>query len=254
MSLGAEILRRLCRNPASQDYPMHGIHYEMSKALERLSVVFPDLEQQIVGKSVIDFGCGYGYQLVALARKGAQRVIGIEVDERSLAEARAKVSEYGLQDKIEIESELRPEFQADIIVSQNSFEHFLNADEILAQMAQCLSPGGKIYVTFAPPWYAPWGAHMAFFCRIPWVNLLFPERSVMEVRALFRCDGAKTYRDAGLARMSVSEFERITRRSGLTPSYTQYDCVKGLGFLGHIPKARELFINRVSAILVRPAE
>jgi hypothetical protein len=178
-------------------------------------------------------------------------VWGIEVNEQSILESRKKVAQHDLSNKIRVERELQPNLQADIIISQNSFEHFLEAEAILNQMVQSLAQDGRIYVTFAPPWYAPWGAHMFFFCRVPWVQLLFSELTVMEARSQFRSDGARTYRKAGLAQMSVATFLRIVRRSGLRVVSTRYDCVRGLSWLQHVPVLRELFINRVSCVLSR---
>jgi SAM-dependent methyltransferase len=90
------------------------------------------------------------------------------------------------------EREIPGALKADVIVSQNSFEHFLDAGGILGQIRSALAPDGRLFITFAPPLYAPWGAHIAFYCRLPWVRLLFPESTVMEVRALFRPDNVRT--------------------------------------------------------------
>src|SRR6185295_9848751 len=99
--------------------------------------------------------------------------------------------------------------------------------------------------------FRSYGSHMQFFTRVPWVNLLFSERTVMNVRGRFRNDGAKRYQDveAGLNQMSVSKFERILREQGLVPVYRKYECVKGMNVLAHAPLLRELLINHVTALL-----
>jgi SAM-dependent methyltransferase len=78
-----------------------------------------------------------------------------------------RVAGQGLGDRVAFTGKIPTGMKADVIVSQNSFEHFLDAGEILAELRAALAPGGKLFVTFAPPWYAPWGAHMGIFCRAP---------------------------------------------------------------------------------------
>ena len=228
---------------------MTGIHYDLPGALDRLNAVFPGFDQTLTGKRIIDFGCGGGYQAVALALAGADGVVGVEQEDSLVAQANDRARKHGVADKVRIDRSIPAGLKAHIIVSQNSFEHFLEAGHILEEMHSALLPEGKIYITFAPPWYAPWGAHMAFFCRLPWVQLLFSERTVLDVRGLYRPDGARTYYEAGLAKMSIRHFERIIRRSGLQMIYRRYDCVRGFTLLSYIPLIRELAINRVSCIL-----
>jgi SAM-dependent methyltransferase len=249
MLLSSELLRLLCRDPGANDYPMTGIHYEVSTELDRLRAVFPNIEQEIVGKTVVDFGCGDGYQLIALLNIGAQRVFGIEIDDKPMAAAMNRVERASLSQRIYVERYLRRDLKVDLIISQNSFEHFLEPEKTLNDLKQALAPGGRIYITFAPPWYAPWGAHMAFFCRVPWVHIIFSEKTIIEVRSLYRSDGAHSYRECGLGQMSVATFERVVDQSGLTIASARYDCVRGMSVLKYLPGLRELFINRISVIL-----
>jgi SAM-dependent methyltransferase len=249
LSWSGRLLLRFCRTPGTPDYSRGGIHYDSGKELNRLEEVFPDFRRHIKGKSVIDFGCGEAYQAAAFARSGAAKVIGVEINERLLEKGQKRIVDLGVEDIVS----LVPEFgdgdpKADVIVSQNSFEHFLDAEEILGQLRRMLAPGGRLFITFAPPWYAPWGSHMGFYCRLPWVNLLFRERTVMEVRQLFRPDGVQTYREAGLAKMTVAKFERLIETSGLTLESRRYDCIHEMNWLKRTPM-RELFVNRVSCVL-----
>ena len=84
---------------------------------------------------------------------------------------------------------------------------------------------------------------MAFFCRLPWVQLLFPERTVMEVRSLFRPKGKLVCPE-----MSVAKFERLVQASGFSSEYTRYDCVHQMNWLAATP-VRKLLVNRVSCVL-----
>lgn len=242
------ILRLFCRAPNVPDYAMEGIHYEQGKEITLLAELFPGLFDDLVGKRVVDFGCGLGYQSIALARAGAREVIGVDINDAALAAAEQLAIREGVTGTVRFSRSLENHLEADTIISQNSFEHFLNPEEILARMRDALAPGGRILITFSPPWHSPWGAHMGFFCRLPWIQSLFPERTVMEVRSAFRPDGARTYREAGLGQLSVGKFEAIVKRSRLRCTLLRYDCVCGLNWLRLVP-LRELFINRVSCVL-----
>ncbi len=48
----------------------------------------PHLPRDLTGKSVLDIGCNAGFYSIEMKRRGAQRVLGIDSDERYLAQAR----------------------------------------------------------------------------------------------------------------------------------------------------------------------
>ena len=244
------ILLRFCHEPWPEGkVPGRTYYYSIAKGLLRWKEVLPDMESHFVGARVIDFGCGEGYQAAAMAEGGAASVLGIEIDPPSLARCEQTRSECSAAAKLTFATSIPEGEVADLITSQNSFEHFVDAVSILAIWKRHLSPGGKILVTFSPPWYSPWGDHMAYFCSIPWVNLLFPERVVLQVRARFRKDDVRSYEDAGLARMSLNKFERLIATSGFVIRYAKLECSWGLHFFKNLPYLRELFVNRVTVIL-----
>jgi tRNA (mo5U34)-methyltransferase len=60
----------------------------------------PHLPRDLSGWSALDIGCNAGYYSFELARRGA-RVVGIDVDERYLRQARWAAGKYGLRDAVE---------------------------------------------------------------------------------------------------------------------------------------------------------
>jgi tRNA (mo5U34)-methyltransferase len=50
------------------------------------------------GKSVLDIGCNAGFYSIEMKRRGAERVLGIDSDERYLAQARLVAEELGFDD------------------------------------------------------------------------------------------------------------------------------------------------------------
>jgi len=99
----------------------------------------------------------------------------------------------------------------------------------------------------------PYGSHMHFFCKIPWLNLLFPEAAVMSVRSRYKHDGAHHYEEveSGLNKMSLAKFERLVRTSGLKIVRRHYTAAKRLNFLTRLPMVRELLTVHVTVILAK---
>jgi tRNA (mo5U34)-methyltransferase len=69
------------------DYPAH--------KFARFASVVPD---DLSGKSVLDIGCNAGFYSIEMKRRGAARVVGIDSDERYLAQARLASEELGFGD------------------------------------------------------------------------------------------------------------------------------------------------------------
>ncbi len=255
MRLGEKLLLYLSKDPNGSDYDGTGEERNIDEVFSILCGLFPNFKERICGKEVIDFGCGSGRQSVAMAKNGAKRVLGIDSNLKSLDAASNYATGCGVADNVAFIEKLdeRHKRNFDVVLSHNSMEHFDRPYRMLDEMASVLKENGELLITFGPPWYAPYGSHMHFFTRVPWVNILFSEKTVMAVRSHFRNDGAKAYAEveSGLNKMTVSRFEKIIRRSSLDTVYKRYDCVKGVDILRSMPVVRELFINHITYILKR---
>jgi SAM-dependent methyltransferase len=258
--IGERLLSALSRSPSEPDVHLTGEKMGIEDALDPLCRVVPDFLEWIAGKHVLDFGSGNGLQALAMARNGAERVVGVDNNPKALQRARQLARNLDLENRVTFVAELGSALhqQFDLVISQNSMEHFADPEGVLELMQQAMRPGGKLLITFGPPWYAPYGSHMQFFCRVPWLNLVFSEQTVMSVRSRYRDDGAMRYSEveAGLNQMTVRRFERILAGSGLHVEQLRYDCVKGIAALNRIPLARELFVNHITCVLThrRPAQ
>lgn len=58
----------------------------------------PDLPKDLTGKSVLDIGCNAGFYSIEMKRRGADRVVGIDSDERYLQQARLATETLGFDD------------------------------------------------------------------------------------------------------------------------------------------------------------
>jgi SAM-dependent methyltransferase len=252
-TLSEKLLLLLSRKPGVDDGEAAPEEWTVENALSQLYVAFPDFLSRLPGRRVLDFGCGTGYQSTALARNGAKRVVGVDTNTTHVQRARQLAEKMGLGDQVTFTDHLGDSLKGrfDIVVSQNSFEHFRDPAGALAQMRAALAKEGSIFLTFGPLWFSPYGSHMHFFCKVPWLNLVFSENAIMKVRRHYIDDGAARYEDVegGLNQMSVAKFERIVAASELRIQYKRYRTTKGLAFLGRLPGAREFFVNEIDAIL-----
>ena len=205
-----------------------------------------EIWNEIYGKTVIDFGCGVGREALELSRRGAARVIGVETLPASLESARQNLSRAALGN-CEFSSET--DTQADIIFSIDSFEHFSDPAGILCAMAAMLKPGGRVFVSFGPPWYHPKGLHMPLF---PWAHIVFSERSIMEWRARSKTDGAVRYCEVagGLNQMSIAKFQRLVNASPLRFQRMKTIPIRAFRRL-HCRVTREFFTSVVQAVLIQ---
>ncbi len=256
MNLGEKILLLFADTPREANPSSEEAEWTMDNALSLLEQEYPDFATFIRGKKVVDFGCGLGFQSVALVAQYHCKVVGVDSNVKSLQKAKElSIAADISNEQLSFYETLNDDFQNqfDVVISQNSFEHFGDPQGILDLMISLLNKEGKLLISFGPPWFAPRGSHMQFFCKIPWVNLLFSEKSIMSARSHFRTDGARKYHEveSGLNQMTVAKFERIIAEKKLTVEFKKYTALKHLPILSSIPFMRELFINHISVILAK---
>src|SRR5690606_9272935 len=102
----------------------------------------------LVGRTVLDVGCGSGGITVALVRDhGAGKVVGIDVEAPVCAKARARAANDGLTERIEIR-EVRPgpfplpDGSVDLVFSKDSIVHIPGKAALAAEAFRVLRPGG----------------------------------------------------------------------------------------------------------------
>jgi hypothetical protein len=78
-------------------------------------------------------------------------------------------------------------------------------------MRRLLNPGGRVLVSFGPPWRHPLGGHV--YSIFPFSHLVFPDAALVRWRSSFKTDGARTILESGLNKMTVSRFERLIAES-----------------------------------------
>lgn len=145
--------------PRFEDYRGFGddierkkLHLDISAQLgrERKQRVY---QQMGVGPGswVLDVGCGVGVDTIPLAQivGPTGKVVGIDIDEASIAEARRRAEKAGVSEW----TEHRVADAADMPFEDNTFDachserlfmHLTNPDEVLDEMIRVTKPGGRI--------------------------------------------------------------------------------------------------------------
>ncbi len=254
--IGEKILLMLSRKPGSPDFPGGTELYTLANALDFATKTVPDFVNIIRGKSILDYGCGPGWQAVALRKVGAKSVVAVDINDNWLSHAKSLALEANVIEGLRFESQIPQDLNGgfDVVMSLNSFEHFRDPQKELEIMEAAARPGGKVVLSFAEPWLSHHGSHMSFFTKMRWVNVFFSEATVMKVRSNFRDDNAVHYEDVrgGLNKMTLSKFETILSGSRLHQDYRKYWSTKDIPLVAEIPLVREFLVSGVTCILSKP--
>lgn len=207
-ALGYGILRWIGR-PESDTGACSGCAYAQRSKLEAL--FGSDFWFAIQDRTVLDFGCGTGQEVIEMAGRGARRVIGLDIRPRILAEAARAAASAGVADRCVFTTHV--DEPVDVVISIDAFEHIEDPAGALDAMRRLLPVDGRAFIVFGPPWFHPLGGHL--FSVFPWAHLLFSERALIRWRADFKTDGATRFGEVegGLNQMTVARFERLLAAS-----------------------------------------
>lgn len=75
-------------------------------------------QQDLTGKTVVDFGCGSGILGIAALKLGAARCIGTDIDQQALKATQENAERNGVADKFEVYlAHQAPNLQADLVIA-----------------------------------------------------------------------------------------------------------------------------------------
>lgn len=116
---------------------------------DSITAYFHFLDIPLEKKAVLDLGCGDGYDLSQIKRKGAI-IFGIDASEEMIKLAQQKnpegVIKVGLFEKIPFQDDL-----FDVVISKWAFQTSANIDPIYHEIARVMKPNGQlIYLSGHP--------------------------------------------------------------------------------------------------------
>ena len=142
---------------------------------------------EIIGKRVLEIGCGQGAVSYFHHRNFARSVVGIDLNREAMnAGARIALDPDGNGPSFaEADAHHLPfaDGSFDLVIADNTFEHFTDPLRVMQEAYRVLAPGGVLHVPSFSSIYAKYGAHMKTFIKVPWCNLLFTQKVVVEVLA-----------------------------------------------------------------------
>jgi SAM-dependent methyltransferase len=116
------------------------------------------LPASIIGKRVLDLGCGFGYFAREARRRGAREVIGVDISERMLEQARARTNDPGIVYLRSALEEFEPEpVGFDLVVSSLALHYVADYSTVVKRVAGCLVPGGRFAFSVEHPIYTAHG-------------------------------------------------------------------------------------------------
>ncbi|MCU7502237.1 MAG: class I SAM-dependent methyltransferase [Ignavibacteria bacterium] len=119
---------------------------------------FQKLLPDIKGKSVLDLGCGYGWHCRYAMEQGARSVIGIDLSEKMLEEAKDRTNDdrviymRGAIEDVSFEKE-----SFDLIISSLAFHYVESFEPVCVKMYEMLKHKGDLVFSVEHPVFTAFG-------------------------------------------------------------------------------------------------
>ncbi|MDU2158226.1 class I SAM-dependent methyltransferase, partial [Clostridium sp.] len=109
-------------------------------------------------KRVLDLGCGFGWHCKYAAEHGAKAVVGVDISENMLNEAKrinnSSLIEYTRKPIEDIDYQ---ENSFDVVISSLAFHYIKSFDDICKKVNRCLSKGGDFVFSVEHPIFTAHG-------------------------------------------------------------------------------------------------
>jgi trans-aconitate methyltransferase len=154
-----------------------------------------------------------------LMRTGAAQVVGVDVDPARIAFARYRLLEHApeLADRVDFRVIRDVDDVEDgpfnLILSQDTFQVIEQPERTAKALVERLGPRGEIAIGISPLWNAPSGGLVDDVSWLPWAQLIFPEKVIVE-------ESGRAFDDN---RMSLEHFLAMMKRTGLEQRHLAFN-------------------------------
>jgi len=129
-----------------------GVVYEWP-AFQRL------LPASLAGLRILDLGCGLGYFAREVRARGAASVLGVDLSQLMLEDARARTDDPEIQYwQADLESFEPPREAFDLVISSLALHYIVDYRRLVERVAACLAPGGRFAFSVEHPIYTAHGS------------------------------------------------------------------------------------------------
>lgn len=131
---------------------MHDEAHRRGKAAKMLAVLTHFRgTSDVDGLKVVDLGCSTGFIADEFRHAGAT-TFGIDIDRPGLAAARTRFENRIGFVCADGEQAPFPDGAADVVIFNHIYEHVVDADAVVAEIARILAPEGVVYLGLANKW------------------------------------------------------------------------------------------------------
>jgi malonyl-CoA O-methyltransferase len=137
----------------ASSYPAHA-HNPVMQAEERAMLEL--MPSALRGQAVLDAGCGSGRYMLHALRRGAARVIGVDISPQMLERAGAELARFPSAAEVDlVQGSLTalpvPDEQADLTICGLVIGHLENLEQSLAELRRVTRPGGTVLCSDVHP-------------------------------------------------------------------------------------------------------
>lgn len=136
---------------------------KMSRSIDGLLAAgewhaFEKLLPDLTGKVILDLGCGYGWHCRYAIEHGARAVVGTDLSEKMLEEAKSRTHNARITYlRVAIEDiDFSPE-RFDLVLSSLVFHYVESFEAVCAKLFKLLKPGGDLVFSVEHPIFTAYG-------------------------------------------------------------------------------------------------